>query len=100
MTKDEGTHSAALSEERRRARELRTSVDLACAVLWQAPMSREEADALVAGVRRRALELFPGKAHVFDLVLAPRFRRIIDEVLPPAPESRVLAFRSRRAKTK
>jgi hypothetical protein len=53
----------------------------------------------VAGVRRRSLALFPDKAHVFDLVLAPRFRRIIDEVLPPAPEPRVLPFVGRRQKT-
>ena len=99
MTIDEGPDPAALSEERRRARELRMSVDLACAVLRQEPMSREEAEALVASVRRRALALFPGKAHVFDLVLAPRFRRIIDEVLPPAPEPRVLPFVGRRQKT-
>ena len=72
------------------------SVDLACAVLRQEPMSREEAEALVAGVRRRALELFPGKAHVFDLVLAPRFRRIIDEVLPLVQSGRILPFRGRR----
>ena len=92
MTNDKGPDPAALSEERRRARELRMSVDLACAVLRQDPMSREEAETLVGAVRRRALALFPDKAHVFDLVLAPRFRRIIDEVLPPAPEPRVLPF--------
>jgi hypothetical protein len=34
--------------------------------------------------RRQALELFPGKADVFDLVLAPRFQRILDERWPPA----------------
>jgi hypothetical protein len=96
VTNDEGPDPAALSEERRRARELRASVDLACAVLRQEPMSREEAEALVASVRRRALALFPGKAHVFDLVLAPRFRRIIDEVLPPARSGRILPFRGRR----
>jgi len=73
-----------VAEERRRIRELRTSVDLACAVLRQGRTSRVEAQEIVAATRRRALRLFPDKGHVFDLVLAPRFRRIIDEVWPAA----------------
>ncbi len=74
-------------------RELRTSVDLTCAVLRQGRVSRAEADALVVAMGRRAEALFPGKGHVFDLVLAPRFQRIIDEVLPVAPPARVLPLR-------
>ena len=74
-------------------RELRVSVDLTCAVLRQGHVSREEADALVVAVKRRAEALFPGKGHVFDLVLAPRLQRIIDEVLPVPPPARVLPFR-------
>ena len=99
MTKDDETDPAALTEERRRVRELRTRVDLACAVLRQQRLSRDEAEELVAALRRRALELFPDKAHVFDLVLAPRLRRIIDEVLPRTPPARVLPFRGRRPKS-
>lgn len=70
---------AALAEEQARAYRLRRTVDVACAVLRQGRLSREEAEALVAATRRRALELFPGKEDVFDLVLAPRFRRIVEE---------------------
>jgi hypothetical protein len=99
VTKDDETDPAALTEERRRVRELRTRVDLACAVLRQERMTRAEAEELVAALRRRALELFPDKAHVFDLVLAPRLRRIIDEVLPLTPPARVLPFRGRRPKS-
>ena len=79
-------------------RELRASVDLACAVLRQGRVSRAEADELAAAVRHKALELFPEKGHVFDLVLAPRLQRIIDEVLPVPPPARVLPFRGRRRK--
>ena len=86
----------ALADERRRVRELRTSVDLACAVLRQGRLSRAEADDIVAAVRRRALALFPDKVHVFDLVLAPRLQRIIDEVLPLPPPARILPFPGRR----
>jgi hypothetical protein len=83
----------AVEEERRRVRQLRASVDLTCAVLRQGPHTRAEAEALVAALRGRALKLFPGKGHVFDLVLAPRLRRIIDEALPEPPRGRVLPFR-------
>jgi hypothetical protein len=74
---------AAVAEEQGRADRLRRTVDVACAVLRQGRLTRAEAEALVAGTRRRALELFPGKGDVFDLVLAPRFRRILDEFCPP-----------------
>ena len=74
-------------------RELRTSVDLACAVLRQGRLSRSEAEELVAATRSRAARLFPGKEHVFDLVLAPRLRRILDEVRPGPTPARVLPFR-------
>ncbi len=69
----------ALADEQRRAARLRRTVDVACAWLRQARPSREEGEALVAFVRERALELFPGRDDVFSLVLAPRFARILDE---------------------
>jgi hypothetical protein len=74
---------AAVAEEQARADRLRRTVDVACAVLRQGRLSRAEAEALVADTRRRALALFPGKEEVFDLVLAPRFRRIMDEFCTP-----------------
>jgi len=105
---------AAVAEEQARADRLRRMVDVACAVLRQGRLPRAEGEALVADTRRRALALFPGKEDVFDLVLAPRFRRILDEFCPrgtprtrgrsvsPPPEGpdqsrkgRVLPFRRR-----
>jgi len=74
-----------LAEENRRARQLRMIVDLACSVIVQGGIERAEAEALVAATRRRALELFPGKEDTFDLILAPRFARLIREFVPPAP---------------
>jgi hypothetical protein len=85
---------ADVAEELRRADRLRRIVDVACAVLRQGRLPRAEGEALVAETRRRALELFPGKEEVFDLVLAPRFRRILDEFSRPAA-ARVLTFRKR-----
>ena len=46
----------------------------------------------VALAREQVLKLFPGKSDVFDLVLAPRFARILDEFCQP-PSGRVLPFR-------
>ncbi len=79
-----------VAEEQRRADRLRRAVDVACAVLRQGRLPRSEGEAIVALVREQALALFPGRGDVFDLVLAPRFRRILDEsCLRP----RVLPFR-------
>lgn len=69
----------AIAEEQRRLDRLRRLADVTCALLRQAEMTRREAEALVAQARSEALGLFPDKADVFDLVLAPRFRRILDE---------------------
>jgi hypothetical protein len=96
LSSDDNPDGVAVAEERRRVRELRASVDLACAVLRQGRLSREEAEELVAATRRRALQLFPDKAHVFDLVLAPRLGRILEEVLPTPSSARVLPFRQKR----
>ena len=74
-----------LAEENRRARQLRLIVDLASSVIVQGGIDRGEAEALVAATRRRALELFPGKEDTFDLILAPRFARLIREFVLPAP---------------
>lgn len=77
------------AEEDLRARQLRMVVDLASSVIVQGGIGREEAEALVAATRRRALELFPGKEDTFDLILAPRFARLIREFVVPAPPASV-----------
>jgi hypothetical protein len=79
------------ADERRRLRLLRTVVDLTTNVLAQGGMTRPEAEALVAATRHRALELFPDKASTYDLILAPRFARLMDEFAPRA--ANVLPFR-------
>ena len=75
-------------DEPRRLRVLKMVVDLTTNVLAQGRMTRPEGDALVAAARRRVLELFPEKAETYDLILAPRFGRLLDEFAPgqrPAP---------------
>ncbi len=82
----------AIAEEQRRLDRLRRLVDVTSAVLRQAALSRAEAEALVGTAREEALALFPDKASVFDLVLAPRFQRILDERWP-RETGRLLPFR-------
>ncbi len=92
MSEETEAGKEAVAEEQRRLDRLRRLVDVTCAVLRQAALSRAEAEGLVANAREEALALFPDKASVFDLVLAPRFRRILDERWPPET-GRVLPFR-------
>jgi hypothetical protein len=54
-------------------------VDFTSNVIAQGPMSREEAEALVAAARGRILALFPGREETYELIYAPRFRRLVDE---------------------
>ncbi len=84
----------AVADEQRRADRLRRAVDVACSVLRQGHLTRQEAQAIVAVTREQALSLFPGKDDVFDLVLAPRFARILDESCRHRG-ARVLPFRRR-----
>ncbi len=70
---------AEIKEENRRIRHLRRLVDFSMALIAQSPMSLEEAQTVVRGVRRHAVELFPGKEETFDLIYTPRFRRLIAE---------------------
>jgi len=84
--------SEAVAEEQRRADRLRRVVDVACAVLRQGRLTPAEAAEIVDSTRAQALALFPGKDDVFDLVIAPRLARILDEISRP-PGARVLFFR-------
>ena len=74
---------AAVEEEAWRLRLLRMVVDLTCNVLMQGRLSHDEAEDLVSAARRRALELFPDKEATYELILAPRFARLVREFAPP-----------------
>lgn len=70
---------AEMKEEDKRIRHLRRLVDFSIALIAQSPMSPEEAQRVVQGVRQHACRLFPGKEETFDLIYTPRFRRLIAE---------------------
>ena len=79
----EGADREAVAEEARRLRQLRMVVDLTCNVLMQGRLSNREAADLVAAARHRALELFPDKEATYELILAPRFARLVREFAAP-----------------
>jgi hypothetical protein len=89
---EDAADPGAVAEEQRRADRLRRAVDVVCALLRQGGLTRAEGEAVVRLAREQVRGLFPGKDDVFDLVLAPRFRRILDEFCPPTSD-RVLPFR-------
>ncbi len=69
-----------IDEESRRVRRLRIVVGLALQVIAQGGMPIQEAHDLAAATRRMALQLFPGKEDVYDLIYRPKFQRLINEV--------------------
>ena len=66
-----------IEEEERRIRTLRLLVDFSLAYLAQTKLPLEEAQAVVAGVKKQALHLFPEKEETFDLIYLPRFQRLL-----------------------
>lgn len=83
-----------LADEAIRARKVRHLVDLATSLIMQAQMTRRDAEQLVATVRERILNLFPGAEETYELLYARRFQRLIDEFARPNPVGRgvVIAF--------
>jgi hypothetical protein len=69
-----------LIEEEKNMRRLGFVVDLAQAVLMQQPdLTLREAFDIMRDTKKAALNLFPDKEHVYELIYAPRFRKIITE---------------------
>ncbi len=74
-----------LEIEEQKAREVVGIVDSAILCIMNKPMTREEALDLVADVRKRVLEIFPGSARTFDLIYLGRFDRAIREFVLSSP---------------
>lgn len=71
--------SEDIREEEIRMIRLRVRADLTAYRLGYVPMSRAEGLRLIEQTRQDIVELFPGKEEVFDLVLRPRFLRILNQ---------------------
>lgn len=93
----EEDRARAVADEQRRARILRTVVDLVTNVLAQGSLTRAEAEEIVEAARRRILGLFPDREDTYEIVLAPRFTRLLNEYAAgPVPRRKVLPFRTPR----
>lgn len=68
-----------IKEENRKIRRLKFMVDLTISLIYHADISREEALEHYVKVKKYALRLFPGKDAAFELIYAPRFKRLIRE---------------------
>lgn len=67
-----------LMEEEKKMRRLRFVVDLAQAVLMQqSDLTLKEAFDIMRDTKKAAINLFPDKEHVYELIYTPRFRKII-----------------------
>lgn len=70
---------AEIAQENRKIRYLRFMSDFAYRYVATEAHSLEEAERVVAHLKRTAAHLFPGKEETFELVLRPRFNRLIRE---------------------
>jgi hypothetical protein len=68
-----------IKEENRRIRRLRLIVDLALHYIRTSNLTHDQALRIVSEVRRHTLTLFPGKEDAFDIIYAPRFKRVLNE---------------------
>jgi hypothetical protein len=68
----------ALDEEKK-LRRLRFIVDFALNFISAQNITHEHALSIVEGVKKHTLTLFPGKEDEFDLIYAPRFKRVLNE---------------------
>ncbi len=69
-----------LKNEDKKIRHLRRMVDFTISLIaTDHEMTLQEASGHIAGLRGFALNLFPDKEEVFDLVYAPKLKRLIIE---------------------
>jgi len=69
-----------IQEEEKNIRRLRFLVDLTTNVLYQdSSLTLDEARAMVRNTEKAILAMFPDKQQTFDIVLLPRFERILHE---------------------
>ncbi|MCX7857538.1 MAG: hypothetical protein N2513_06095 [Deltaproteobacteria bacterium] len=68
-----------LRDEEKRIRRLKFIVNFALNFIRLHDISHEEALSIFEGVKKHALKLFPDKEEAFDIIYAPRFRRLLNE---------------------
>jgi hypothetical protein len=68
-----------MQEEEKKIRRLRFLVDFAMEYIRSQKITHDEAITVIEGVKKHALKLFPGKEGAFDIIYAPRFKRLLNE---------------------
>lgn len=68
-----------IREEDKKVRRLRFMVDFTLEYIRTQRLTHDQAMLVVEGVKRFTLGLFPGKEETFDIVYAPRFKRLLNE---------------------
>ncbi len=68
-----------LLEEEKKLRRLRFIVDFAINYITTQDITHDEAIMIVEGVKKHALKMFPGKDEAFEIIYAPRFKRILND---------------------
>jgi len=69
-----------IDDESRQIRRLRILVRLTLETIAGGDLTAEEAAGMVAATRRVALEMFPGKELVFDLIYRPQFQHLMNAI--------------------
>ena len=76
---DDDELKQAIADENKRIRRLRFIVDFALQFIRTQQITHDDAMAVVEGVKKHALRLFPGKEDTFAVIYAPRFKRLLNE---------------------
>ncbi|MCZ6479440.1 MAG: hypothetical protein V3V07_10420 [candidate division NC10 bacterium] len=74
----------AQEEIQREEEQMRILKWLADATVWRitiGPITRAEGERTIEAARARILNMFPDSAYLFDLILRPRFERLLTEHL-------------------
>ena len=66
-------------DEEKKLKRLRFIVDFALEFIKTQDINHDSAITIVEGVRKHTLKLFPGKEEAFDIIYAPRFKRVLNE---------------------
>ena len=69
----------AIREEQKKINRLRFMVDFTVSVILQGNLPCHRAQRLVEGLKKHAIDLFPGKEDTFELIYRPRLNRAIRE---------------------
>jgi hypothetical protein len=82
MMKKKPDVSNVLDREELRLAVIRGTIDRDCQLIISKKVTREEALALIEKNREELRPLLSDRMYVYDLVIVPRFHRLIEQFLP------------------